>query len=71
MFTRILGLVGLVFSANAAASPEHTSWNADSPSFSCKTEHLSVVETRICDEKSGLWNLDRAMAAPMTDVIPK
>jgi uncharacterized protein len=63
MFTRALGLVVLVFAANAHASPDHASWNADSPSFSCKPALLSATEARICDENSGLWNADRAMAA--------
>ena len=64
MFARALGLVAaLVFAANAHASADHASWNADSPSFSCKAAHLSVVEARICDENSDLWNADRAMAA--------
>jgi uncharacterized protein len=64
MFARALGLVAaLVFWANAHASPDHASWNADSPSFGCGAAHLRVVEARICDEKSGLWNADRSMAA--------
>ncbi len=64
MFVRALGLVAaLVFIANAHASADHASWNADSPSFSCKAAHLSVVEARICDENTNLWNADRALAA--------
>jgi uncharacterized protein YecT (DUF1311 family) len=64
MFARALGLVAaLVCAANEHASADHASWNADSPSFSWKAANLSGVEARICDESSGLWNADRAMAA--------
>ena len=63
MFARLVGLFGLVFAATAVASPDHASWNADSPSFSCKAVHLTAVEARICEGQSGLWSSDRAMAA--------
>jgi uncharacterized protein YecT (DUF1311 family) len=61
VITKSLGIFGLLFAVNATASIDYATWSADSPSFSCKGEHLSAVEARVCDQK-GLWNADRAMA---------